>query len=91
MKDEIWDLDKILLLINEELRAGESCIIPNKSFNTISNNENQGGENNLSHSERPTSGSALYSKQTHQNKCVFCHGNYWFDKCKVSSEPEARK
>ena len=66
LKDEIWDLDKILLLINEELRARESCIIPSSSFNSMSNDEKQGGKNNLSHFESPTSESALYSNQTHQ-------------------------
>ena len=32
-----------------------------------------------------------YANQTHQNKCAFCRGNHWSDKCKVISEPEARK
>ena len=91
LKSEIWDLDKILLLINEELRARVNCIIPNNNFNSISNDEKQGGKNNLSYFESPTSGSALYSNQTHQNKCVFYRGNHWSDKCKVISEPEARK
>ena len=27
----------------------------------------------------------------HRNKCVFCRGNRWSDKCKVIGEPEARK
>ena len=27
----------------------------------------------------------------HQNKCVFCCGNHWPDKCKVISEPETGK
>ena len=90
LKSEIWDLDKILLLINEELRTQESCIIPSNSFNSISNDEKQGG-NNLSHFESPTSGSALYANQTHQHKCVFCRGNHWSDKCKVISDPETRK
>ena len=61
LKSEIWDLHKILLLINEELRARESCILPSNSFNSISNDEKQGGKNNLSHFESPTSGSALYA------------------------------
>ena len=91
LKSELWDLDKILWLINEELRAQESCIIPSNSFNSILNDQKQGGKNNLSHFESPTSGSALYSNQTHQNKSAFCHGNHWSDKCKVISEPEARK
>ena len=91
LKDEIWDLDKILLLISEELRARESCIIPSNSFNSISNDEKRGGKNNLSHFESLASRSTLYSKQTHENKCVFCRGNHWSDKCKVISEPEARK
>ena len=91
LKSEIWDLDKTLLLINGELRAQESCIIPSNIFNSISNDEKQGGKKNLSHFESLTSGSALYSNQTHQNKCVFCRGRHWSDKCKVISEPEARK
>ena len=42
LKSEIWDLDKILLLINKELRARESCTIPSNSFNSISNDEKHG-------------------------------------------------
>ena len=44
LKSEIWDLDNFLLLINEELRAQESCIIPSNSFNSTSNDEKQGGK-----------------------------------------------
>ena len=91
LKSELWDLDKILWLINDELRAQESCIFPSNSFNSTSNDQKQGGKNNLSYFESPTSGSALYSNQTHQNKSAFCRGNHWSDKCKVISEPEARK
>ena len=91
LKRETWDLDKTLLRINEKLRAREICIIPTNSFNSISDDEKQGGKNNLSHFESPTSRSALYSNQAHQNKCVFCRGNHWSHKCKVISEPEARK
>ena len=55
----MWDLDKILFRSNEEVRARESCIIPSNSFNSISNDEKQGGKNNLSNFESSTSGSAL--------------------------------
>ena len=43
LKSEIWALDKTLLLINEKLRAPESCIIPRNSFNSVSTDEQQGG------------------------------------------------
>ena len=82
---------EILWLINEELRARESCIIPSNSFNNISDDEKQYGKNNMSHFESPTSWSASYSNQTHQNKCVFGRYNHWSDMCKVICEPEARK
>ena len=48
LKSKIWDLDKILLLINEELRALESCIVPSNSFNSILNDEKQCDKNNFS-------------------------------------------
>ena len=87
----MWDLDKILFRSNEEVRARESCIIPSNSFNSISNDEKQGGKNNLSNFESSTSGSALCFDQKHQNKCAFCRGNHWSYKCKVISKPEAKK
>ena len=59
LKSKMWDLDKILFRSNEEVRARESCIIPSNSFNSISNDEKQGGKNNLSNFESSTSGSAL--------------------------------
>ena len=43
LKSKIWGLDKTLLLINEELRARESCMISSNTFNSISNDEKQGG------------------------------------------------
>ena len=91
LKSEIWALDKTSLLINEKLRAPESCIIPRNSFNSVSTDEQQGGNNNLSHFESPGSGSVLYSNQMHQNMCVFCSDHHWSNKCVVISKPEARK
>ena len=84
-------MDKFLWLINEESRARESCIIPSNNFNSISDDEKQVCKNNLSYFESPASVSALYSNQTHQNKCVFCHGSHYSNKCDVVSEPQARK
>ena len=85
IKDEVWDLTKILTVINDELVARENCIM---------STDEKGGKNNLSENgmiENPFSGSALTSQQKTKNKCVFCKGSHWSDKCEVITDPCARK
>ena len=84
MKQEIWDLTKLLELIKEEVRTRENCSLKNdgKSRNFDFNLEYQ------------SSDSALFSSQN-KNKpkilCVFCREPHWSDKCTVISDAQARK
>ena len=41
------------------------------------------------HDENPTS--ALVANQRFKNKCVFCKGSHWSDKCEVITNPSATK
>ena len=84
IKDKIWDLTKILSVINEELIARENCSIIDE----------RGGKSYLFrkfHDENPALGSALLANQRFKNKCVFFKGLHWSDKCEVISDPSARK
>ena len=96
IKENTWDLAKVLELINLELRARETCTVPEKT---------EGGKNSAHFdSELPYTGSSLHSgshrsrfqsgnpsKSGGNIKCIFCRGNHWSDKCNVISDFEARK
>ena len=84
IRDELWDLSKLLRLINDEIKAREACFAPNTS---------QDGKN-LSFDPPLFSGASLYSGQKssqHQILCVFCKQPHWSDKCPVITDCEARK
>ena len=89
LKDELWDLTKLLTLIHDEIRARENCTVPNTATT-------KGGKNNLFSSksdELPFTGASLFSaghKQA-QNSCVFCRKPHWSDKCTVITDCEAHK
>ena len=96
IKENTWDLAKVLELINLELRAPKTCTLPDKTE----------GEKNSAHfdSELPYTGSSLHlgshwsrfqsgnpSKSGGNIKCIFCCSNHWSDKCSAISDFEARK
>ena len=84
MKDKIWGLTKILSVINEELVAHENC-----SFL-----DEKGGKSYLfsdDHNENPASGTALVTNKKFRNKCVFCKGSHWSNKCELMADLSARK
>ena len=84
IKDKIWDLTKILPVINEELITRENCSITDE----------KGGKSYLFgnyHDENPASRSALVANQRFKNTCVFCKDSHWSDKCEVITDPSVRK
>ena len=95
-KEKTWDLAKARELINLELKACETCTVPEKT---------EGGKNSAHFdSELPYTGSFLHSGSHRSRfqsgnpsksggiiKCIFCRIDHWSDKCSVISDFEARK
>ena len=93
IKENTWDLAKVLGRINLELRARKTCTVPKKT---------EEGKNSAHFdSELLCTGSSLHSGSHRSRfqsgnpskciKCIFCRGNYWSDKRSVISDVEARK
>ena len=85
LKEELWDLTKLLALIHDEIKARENCSSSN-------------GKDEFSnfHSEKPpfTSASLLTNnpkQKPPQISCVFCRKPHWSDKCTVITDCDARK
>ena len=78
---ELWGLAELFNLINTEIKARANCGQYNFS---------QG--NKCDHLDlRTTSALASQASKSISNKCVFCLGQYWLDKCDVITNTEARK
>ena len=80
LKDDLWDLTKLLGLIKNELKVLENCNLTSTS--------------SKEHSEFVYSGSSLHSRQQNvPNKlaCVFCKKPHWSDKCSVITDSVSRK
>ena len=91
IKQDIWDLTKLLEIMNEEIRARENCSTPNS---TLPEPQDKDGKNEFFDFSRdvPYSGSALYTSQSKPKvSCVFCRSPHWSDKCSVITDIEARK
>lgn len=96
LKQEVWDINKLLELINDELKARENCIVPNPTVNshrTEKDPSNDMGKKrfDFSHSYEPSSGASLLSESRPKQKCVFCEGCHWSDKCPVITDVASRK
>ena len=78
LRDEIWDLSKLLDLIRDEIKARESCIAPSTHRDTTPS---------------PSTGFNLFTSNTTPSRqsCVFCRKPHWSDKCTVISDVDARK
>ena len=90
LKQEVWDINKLLEIINDEIKAREKCVTQNASFNSNRTEKNIGKEN--FNTSQPSTSAALFSKNKFvRQKCVFCNGNHWSDQCNIVSEITSRK
>ena len=84
----LWDLKQILDLLDRELKARENCLASTSEKEEL-------GKNDFPSFDNQYTGSSLHigsSKQVGRGKsCVFCNGSHWSDKCKIVSDPKARK
>ena len=95
IKQDTWTLTNVLNVINAELRARESCTIPDAS----QDGKNVGFSNftvsslHSSHSRHSDSRSHFKrsSGKPQSLVCAFCKGNHWADKCNVISDVDGRK
>ena len=79
LKGEGWDLTRLLEILREEIKARETCILPQ--------------ENSEVDIQPPYSQSALFTKtkSTSQIKCLFCRGPHYSDKCDQVTDLNTRK
>ena len=82
---DIWDLSKVFDLINRELQAGETCVVPNQKSYSMDGKSKIVGD--------LFTGSSLHvalnsrsSRGSNAVKLVFCKGFQWSDKCRVFFE-----
>ena len=95
IKQDTCTLTNVLNVINAELRARESCTIPDAS----QDGKNVGFSNytcsslHSSHSRHSDSPSHFKrsSGKPQSLVCAFCKGNHWADKCNVISDVDSRK
>ena len=80
LKGEGWDLTKLLEILREEIKARETCILPQS-------------ENSEVDIQTPYTQSALFtkSKSTSKIKCLFCRGPHYSDKCDNVTDLQTRK
>ena len=87
LKQDLWDLTKLLELFRDEIRAREN-------INAAERSKDKDGKNNfdLDFTEPPPRTDAVLTAQnTLKGRCLFCKAFHWSDKCTVLSDIEARK
>ena len=90
IETDIWDLTKVLHLISLELRARETCVVPNQ-LSLSMDGKNKIVDDLFTGSSLNVIGNSRSSRRSNAFKCVFCKGFHWSDKCRVITDPEDRK
>ena len=83
LKQDLWDITRLLELIREELRAREN-IATDRSRDTTDHTEDRNGF-------YPHTDAVLVTQNHPKGKCIFCKAAHWTDKCTVITDTEARK
>ena len=90
IETDIWDLTKVLHLISLELRARETCVVPNQ-LSLSMDGKNKIVDDLFTGSSLNVARNSRSSRRSNAVKCVFCKGFHWSDKCRVITDPEDRK
>ena len=79
----IWDLlIKVLSLISLELRANETCVVPNK-ISTSTDGKNENADDLFTGSSLHVAGNSRSANGSNAVKCVFCKGYRWSRNCRL--------
>ena len=68
----------------------ETCVVPNQ-LSPSTDGKNEIVNNLFTGSSLHVAGNSRSSRGSNAVKCVFCKGFYWSHKCRVITDPEARK
>ena len=90
IETDIWDLTKVLDLISLELRARETCVVPNQ-LSPSTDGKNGILDDLFTGSSLHVARNSRSSRESNAVKCVFCKGFHWSVKCRVITDPEASK
>ena len=84
------DLPKVLDSISLELRARETCVVPNQ-ISLSTDGKSEIVDDLFTGSSLHVTGNSRSARWSNTVKCVFFKGFHWSDKCRMIADPEARK
>ena len=90
IETKIWDLTKVFDLISLELRGRETCVVL-KQLSPSTDCKSKIIDDLLTGSFLHVTRNSWSASGSNTVKSVFCKGFHWSDKCRVITNPEARK
>lgn len=86
IETDIWDLlTKVLNLISMELRARETCVVPNK-LSTSTDGKNKIADDLLTGSFLHVAENSKSADGSSAVKCVFFKGYHWLNNCRMITD-----
>ena len=85
IETDIWDLTKVLHLISLELRARETCVVPDQ-LSPSNDGKNEIADDLFTGSSLHVVGNSRSLRGSNAVKCVFCKGYPRLDKCRMITD-----